>query len=67
MSRYAYAFAILKSLSGHVFQFREALKNKARDQAVAASKDILERLRNSTIRIYKLWGSETLIMVSEIA
>lgn len=54
---------VLKSCSGHIFQFREAAKNKAKDQAITLSKDIIERIRNATIRVYKLWGVENLVIV----
>lgn len=63
ISRYSYALMVLKSCSGHIYQFREAARNKAKDQAVVLSKDILERLRNATIRVYKLWGVENLVIV----
>lgn len=54
---------VLKSCSGHIYQYREAARNKAKDQAIALSKDILERIRNATLRVYKLWGVENLVLV----
>ncbi len=63
ISRYGYALMVLKSCSGHIYQYREAARNKAKDQAIALSKDILERIRNATLRVYKLWGVENLVLV----
>lgn len=54
---------VLKSCSGHLCQFREAVRNKAKDQAAVLCKDINERIRNATIRVYKLWGSEAVVLV----
>lgn len=63
MSRYAYAFAVLKSCSGHLYKFREAAKSKAGDQATVLLKEIMERVKNATLRIFKMWGTEALILV----
>lgn len=64
MSRYAYALMVLKSCSGHVFQFREAVRTKGKDLALTLSKEIMERLRNATIRVYKIWGLESIVLVN---
>lgn len=63
MSRYSYAFAVLKSCSGHLYKFREAARSKANDQATALIKEIKERIKNAALRIYKMWGTENLILV----
>lgn len=63
MSRYGYALAILKSCSGHLYKFREAAKSKATDQATTLIKEMMERIKNATIRIYKMWGTEGIILV----
>ena len=63
MSRYSYSFAILKSCSGHLYKFREASKAKANDQAATLIKDMMERIKNATVRIYKMWGTEAIILV----
>lgn len=64
MSRYGYAMSILKSCSGHVYKFREASKSKAKDQALTMAKDIMDRIKNATIRIYKMWSTEAVLLVS---
>ena len=63
ISRYAYALAIMKSCSGHLYKFREAAKSKATDQAGALIKEMMERIKNATVRIYKMWGTEAVILV----
>ena len=63
MSRYSYSLAILKSCSGHLYKFREAAKAKANDQATTLIKEMMERIKNATIRIYKMWGTEAIILV----
>ena len=63
MSRYAYSFAVLKSCSGHLYKFREAAKAKATDQATVLLKEIMERVKNATLRMFKMWGTEALILV----
>lgn len=62
ISRYSFAIGMLKSASGHILQFREALVNKAKDRAGLLMKEIYERLQSATVRIYKLWASEKLIL-----
>jgi len=62
MSRYAYALTVLKSISGHLCQVREAIKNRSKDQVLNLSKDIMDRIRNATIRVYKMWGTENFIL-----
>ena len=63
MSRYIYALTVLKSCSGHIYKFREASASKAVDQATTLIKDIMERVKNATIRIYKMWASEAVLLV----
>ncbi len=63
ISRYSYAMAILKSCSGHVYKFREAARAKSTDQGLALIKEMMERLKNALVRIYKMWGTEAVILV----
>ncbi len=53
---------LLKSASGHIFQLREAAKTKNKEQTVTLVKEIKERIRLGTMRVYKLWGSENLVL-----
>lgn len=62
ISRYSFALTLLKSASGHIFQLREAVKNKNKEQATNLVKEIKERIRIGTMRVYKLWGSENLVL-----
>lgn len=66
ISRYSYALTILKSCSGHAYKFREASKCKAKDQAMTLAKEIMERIKNATIRIYKMWNCEAILLVELI-
>ena len=63
ISRYSYALTILKSCSGHAYKFREASKSKAKDQAMVMAKEMMERIKNATIRIYKMWSCEAILLV----
>ena len=63
ISRYSYALAILKSCSGHLYKYREAARAKSTDQGLALIKEMMERLKNALIRIYKMWGTEAIILV----
>jgi hypothetical protein len=62
ISRYAFAFTLLKSASGHVFQVREAVKSKNKEQALNLLKEVKERVRLGTMRVFKLWGLETVVL-----
>jgi hypothetical protein len=64
ISRYSYALSILKSCSGHLYKFREAAKDKSKDESLTLSKEIMERIKNSTLRIYKMWSMEAILLVS---
>ena len=63
MSRYAYAFSVLKSCGGHICQLREEMRLKNKERCVLLIKDIVDRLRNATIRLYKLKESEMIVLV----
>ena len=62
MSRYCYALTVLKSVSGHVHQVRGHIKSRSKDQTVNLCKEIMDRVRNATIRVYKMWGLESTIL-----
>jgi hypothetical protein len=62
ISRYSFALTLLKSASGHIFQLREAAQNKNKEQVTNLVKEIKERIRIGTMRVYKLWGSENLLL-----
>lgn len=63
ISRYSYVLAILKSCSGHLYKYREAARAKSTDQGLVLIKEMMERLKNALIRIYKMWGNEAVILV----
>ena len=62
MSRYAYCFAILKSVSGHVTQLRLHIANKAKDQGLALIGQIRERLQNTCARTYRIAAVEGILL-----
>ena len=62
MSRYAYAFAMLKSVSGHVFQLRQHIANKSKEQGLVLIGQIRERLQNATVRLYRLVAVESFVL-----
>lgn len=63
ISRYAYALGTLKSTSGHVHQFRDALAAGKKDVAKGLGNDVNERITNAAIRIYKLAAVESILLV----
>jgi len=63
MSRYAFALGMLKSSSGHFFAIRTEMKNKNKDNTLQLIKEITERLRFATVRLYKLAASDQLLLV----
>jgi hypothetical protein len=63
MSRYAFAIAMLKSSSGHLCAIRTEMKNKNKDNSLQLIKEITERLRFATVRLYKLAAADQLLLV----
>lgn len=62
-SRYCYCLAALRSVSGHLGRFRQAKSVGNVDLANSTVKDMLERVKNGVVRVYKLWSAERFILV----